>query len=372
MNKKIIFLVNVDWFFISHRLPIALAAIERGFDVYLLTEITDKKLILESTGIKVIRIPFKRSGLNIIKEISTLYFILKAYLQIRPDIVHHITIKPVIYGSIASFFVNTRNVINAISGLGYIFSNSENSVLKRILIQVFRCIFRNLNLNFIFQNKDDLDLFLTLGIIKSNENVHIIKGSGVDLDKFCYSPAPLGEKLVILFPARILWDKGVRELKIATDLLKNNYGTKIQFLIAGMIDMENKSAVPYSYILNWADGEYVKYLGFQEDMIDLYRKCDLVILPSYREGIPKALIEASASGRAIITTDSVGCRDCVDEGFNGLKVKSKSYEGIVNAIVYLEERRDLILLMGSNSRLKAEKEFDLKSVISLHLDLYNK
>jgi glycosyltransferase involved in cell wall biosynthesis len=372
VKKKLIFLVNVDWFFVSHRLPIAISAIKKGYDVYLLTKNTDKKNLIESYGITFIEIPFERSRLNILNEVKVLYKIFTSYVKIKPDVVHHITLKPILYGSIIANILKIKNVVNAISGLGYNFINKRKSLVKNIMIFLLRNFNYNKNVIFIFQNNEDLLEFKKYKIVNSINNYFIIKGSGVDLNIFKKTNLPLLRKINILFPSRMLWDKGVSELKYATELLKDKYSSKISFVLAGMIDNNNKSAVPLDYILNWQDGDYVKWVGFDNNILNLYNQCDIVILPSYREGFPKALVEASAVGRPIITTDAIGCRDCVEQGINGIKVPVTSFCELANAIIFLVDNKELMIQMGNNSRLIAEREYDINKIVDSHLLIYQR
>jgi glycosyltransferase involved in cell wall biosynthesis len=371
VRKKIIFLVNIDWFFVSHRLPIAISAIEKGYNVYLLTKVTDKKELLISHGIKVYNIPFERSSKNIFKELLIFFKIFLLYFKIKPDIVHHITMKPIIYGSIAANILKINKNINAFSGLGYLFTNNRKSFIQKIIYLAINISSKNKRNIFIFQNKDDLTFFKENKVIASQNKNFIIKGSGVDLEIYKETPPPLESKIIILFPTRMLWDKGVRELYEATLILKKKYFDKITFILAGMIDKDNISSVPEDFILNWQDGEYVKWIGYKENIIDFYISSDIVVLPSYREGLPKSLIEACAIGRAIITTNAIGCKECVDDNFNGFKVQIGSGNKIAEAIIKLIEDRNLIVKMGKNSRIKAEKEFNLKDVIDKHLFIYS-
>ena len=371
MRKKILFLINVDWFFVSHRLPIAISAIENGYEVYLLTSITNKKELLLSHGIKVFDVPFERSGKNIFKEAFILFKICYLYFKIRPNVTHHITMKPIIYGTFATKIVKVQNIVNAFSGLGYIFTNDRKSIIKSFLLNLLRIINKNKITTLIFQNQDDLNYFYDNGIINMYNKSIVIKGSGIDLNIYKQTQPPLYKKILILFPTRMLWDKGVRELKEATLILRNNYYDKISFILAGMIDNDNISSVPENFILNWQDGEYVKWVGYNENIIDLYNSSDIVVLPSYREGLPKSLIEASSVGRAIITTDAIGCKECVIEGYNGLKVPVGSGIRLAEAIMNLVDNRDLIIEMGRNSRVIAESEYDIKDVIEKHLIIYS-
>lgn len=371
MKTKILFVTNVDWFFISHRLVIAEEALKTGYDVIVAATDTGRSQEIIEKGIKFINLPFSRSGTNLVQEIKTLFKFFKVYNDIKPDIVHHITLKPVIYGSLTARFLKIKGVVNAISGLGYNFTAERVSFVSKIMLQLMRYGFNRPNVSIIFQNKDDFNELKNLNVISDRNIVFWIKGSGVDLTIFKTNTFPSFDKIKILLPIRMLWDKGVRELYVASNLLKNKYSNHIQFILAGLADEDNKAGVSAQFLKSWEDGEYVKWIGYQKNMFDVYNDCHIVILPSYREGMPKTLIEACAMGRAIITTDAIGCRECVDEGINGLKVPVKDSASLANAIERLVNDPDKIIQMGKASRIKAESEFDINFVIKKHLEIYN-
>lgn len=365
-------IANVDWFFISHRLCIAQEARKQGWKVIVACEDTGRKNEIEVDGIEFINLEFSRSGTNPLKELLTLKKFYDLYKMVKPDVVHHITLKPVTYGSIVAKILKINGVVNAVSGLGYNFTGNRKGIVQRFMITLMKYGFKRNNLTIIFQNKEDQSALEKLGIIYSKNEIVRIKGSGVDLNKFSHSLMPSFEKIKILLPSRMLWDKGVKELKEASDLLKDKYKNKIQFILSGLADEDNKAGVPATYLNHWQDGEYVKWVGYQKDMVKVYKDSHIVILPSYREGMPKTLIEACAIGRAIITTNAIGCRECVDEGINGVKVPVYSVNELAEAIEKLVLDHELIIKMGDNSREKAELEFDVKKVIKKHLGIYSK
>jgi glycosyltransferase involved in cell wall biosynthesis len=371
LKTKILFVTNVDWFFISHRLVIAEEAYKLGYDVFLAAEDTGRSQEIIDKGIKFINLPFSRSGTNLVQEIKTLFKFYKIYNDIKPDIVHHITLKPVIYGSIIARFLKIKGVINAVSGLGYNFTGDRMSLVSKVMLQMMRFGFNRNNISIIFQNKDDFNELKNLKVISNRNIVFWIKGSGVDLNIFKTNTFPSFDKIKILLPIRMLWDKGVQELYDASNLLKNKYNNDIQIILAGLADEDNKAGVSAQFLKSWENGEYVKWIGYQKDMFDVYNDCHIVILPSYREGMPKTLIEACAMGRAIITTDAIGCRECVDEGINGFKVPVKDSKSLAIAIERLVNDPDKIIQMGKASRIKAESEFDINFVIKKHLEIYN-
>lgn len=239
------------------------------------------------------------------------------------------------------------------------------------MIQLMRYGFKRKNLSVIFQNKDDYNELKGLKILSSQNTIFFIKGSGVNLNEYHSNLLPETSKIKILFPSRMLWDKGVKEVYEAALELKKEYYTKIEFILAGLADENNKAGVPQDILESWQDGTYLQWIGYCQNMKKVYEDCHIVILPSYREGMPKSLIEAAAMGRALITTDAIGCKECVDEGVNGLKVPVGDAHALALAIRKLVDNPEMLTSMGKASRMKAEKEFDIVQVVNKHLEIYN-
>ena len=370
--KKLLMVANVDWFFISHRLCIAQEAKKKGWEVFVAAENTGRANEIINEGITFIDIKFSRSGINPFEELLTLYKFRKLYKEINPDIIHHITLKPVIYGSLVAKILKIKGVVNAISGLGYNFTEDRKSMVQKVMLSIMKYGFNRNNLVIIFQNENDQKELTDLRVIHPSNSIVRIKGSGVDLEKFYESPFPSFERIKILLPIRMLWDKGVKELRDASDILKEKYYDKVQFILSGLADEDNKAGVPASYLNDWQDGNFVKWIGYQKNMVEVYQDSHIVVLPSYREGMPKSLIEACAIGRAIVTTNAIGCRECVDEGINGYKVSIYSSQELANALEQLINNHAMIKVMGHNSRIKSEEEFNVNNVIRIHLETYNK
>ncbi len=369
--KKLLIVVNVDWFFISHRLAIAQKAKSQGFDVFIACEDTGRINEITEKGLKFVPISFTRSGTKLREEVNTVWQLYKLYRKVKPDIVHHVTLKPVIYGSIIAKFLKINGVVNAIAGLGYNFTGERKGLLFFILTNLMRFGMDRNNLAVIFQNKQDFHELQSLSVLSSKNKVFFTKGSGVDLRKFAFTRASEKSRINILFPTRMLWDKGVRELYEASKLLKSKYSNKVIFTLAGLADEDNKAGVPASFLNKWSDGLYVKWIGYQKNIYAVYQESDIVVLPSYyREGIPKSLIEACAVGKPIITTDSIGCRECVDEGINGYKILPRDSKALADVIEKLINDSELRKKMGIQSRLKAEKEFNVEVVIQIHMEIY--
>jgi glycosyltransferase involved in cell wall biosynthesis len=369
-KKKLVFTVNVDWFFCSHRLPLALEGQRRGFEVYVVGKDTGSFKNLEELGIKCILIDFERSGRNPLKEIAVIRKLRKLYEQLNPDIVHQITLKPSIYGTLALNRINHKaRVFNAVSGLGYSFINDRRNFTTVILVSLLKKAFAGKRSNFIFQNPDDKQFYESLDFL-TDTNYSIIKGSGVDESIFSYNSPTNRQKLTVILLARMLYDKGVMDFIAAAENLRAKHENKVEFLLAGGIDPENPAHIKEETLSTKCDGTYIKWLGHSSNVKGLYEQADIVCLPSYREGLPKSLVEAMAIGRPIITTDTPGCRECVVDGQNGYLVPVKDHNVLAERINTLLSDGDLRLKMGLASRQMMEKEMSLKTVIEKTFNFY--
>lgn len=367
---KLFFVVNVDDFFLSHRLPLGLEAVRRGYQVTVVAIDTGRRREIEQHGIRFIDLPATRSGTNPWQELIVLWFLYRLYRREKPHIVHHIAIKAVAYGAIAARFAQVPRVVNAISGLGFVFINADaQRTLYTLLRFLFKIGLNNPNVSVIFQNPDDLAFFRDLNILKPYQMV-CIKGSGVDLSEFALSEFPPEPPVRVVLPARMLRDKGVVEFVEAARLLKPDYGSRVEFLLAGGIDPGNKSGISEQELQHWTGEGAVQWIGFQRDMASIFRTAHIVALPSYREGLSKALIEACAIGRAIVTTDVPGCRDVVETEKNGLLVPARDARQLAAALARLIDRPDQRRDMGLKARQKAEQEFSIDHVITQTFHLY--
>jgi glycosyltransferase involved in cell wall biosynthesis len=368
--KRIVFVVNIDWFFLSHRLPLALEAINKGYDVHLLTADSGKRAEIEGYGINFIEVPFERSGKNLLHEWKCIRMLAKHYRQLKPDIIHHVTLKAALLGSFAAKISGHINVINAISGLGYNFTDGRNGALQKFIRFIMRKSFQSNNFYFILQNPDDIEMMERQKLVPENQ-YKLIKGSGVDLKEFPFTPPVIKDNIQILFPARILYDKGVIELIEAAKSLEKEWKGKAIFVLAGDCDENNKAVVHEEDLKKHLIPGYIEWIGFRKDMITQYQQSDIIVLPSYREGLPKSLIEACAIGRPIITTDVPGCRECVVDGYNGRMIPVKTVVPLANAIEELCENKYLREKMGNNSRALAVQEFSIESVIDKTFEIYD-
>ncbi len=369
MKKKLLFVCNVPWFFCSHRLPIALAAQREGYEIHVASADGPAVETIKRAGFIFHPIPLQRWGANLFSEIKTFWKLCQIYRSVKPDLTHHITIKPVIYGSIAARLTGVPRVVNAISGLGYVFAikNLKTKILLPMVVFVYRLAYGHPRSRLIVQNPDDRDSFVAAGLIRE-QNVVLIKGVGVDPEKFRETPEP-DEPVRVVLPSRMLWDKGVREFVEAARILKEQ-GVNAQFILVGGTDAGNPVAIDASELEAWKREGVVDWQGHCDDMSQLFSQYHLVCLPSYREGLPKVLVEAAACGRAIVTADATGCREIVRHGQNGLLVPVKNAEALADAMKTLIEDPERRRKMGRRGREMVEKEFSVGVVIEKTLDVY--
>ena len=369
--QTLFIVVNVDWFFLSHRKDIALNAQKAGYNVTIVTKDTGKKREIEALGLKVIDLPMNRSGQNLIEELRTCWFLYNLYRRENPDIVHHVGLKTILWGTLAAKLANVHGVVNAVSGLGVFFSEENRSIISRVLPKVLRFSHHRNNIAVIFQNDEDKSLFLKHRILKESQ-AYKIKGSGVDLKQYSYTPEPGEGRIKVLLTARMIVEKGIFILTDAAMKLKERYQDKVQFLLCGGLD-DNPMAIKENELRVVCDGDYIQWLGYRTDVLDLLKDCHIVAFPSYyKEGLPKSLIEATAVGRPIITTNSIGCKETVVDVYNGYLIPIKDSDTLTDRLSILFENRDIRQKMGQNSRNLAEKDFSIDDVIAKHLEIYKK
>jgi len=370
MTKKLLFLVNVDWFFVSHRLPIALAAQDAGYEVHIACAFIDKYDFLLQLGFKLHPLELSRTGTKLMSEIISCINFFKVLRVVKPDLVHLVTIKPVLYGGIACRLLGVRNRVASISGLGYVFiaTGLKATLMKAGISALYRFALKSKHSKVIFQNADDMQKFININAIYPQQVV-MIRGSGVDLASFSFVAEPEGIPVIMLM-ARLLIDKGVLEFVEAARILKYQ-GVKCRFVLVGNTD-ENPKSVSSTLLNTWINEGVIEYWGYSDNPAETYSKANVAVLPSYREGLPKSLIEAAACGRAVITTDVPGCRDAILPDVTGILVPAKDAKSLAEAISVLCENSQLRKRLGSAGRKLAEDEFDIKSVINTHISIYEK
>lgn len=368
-NPKLLFFVTEDWYFCSHRLPLALAAQSAGYDVTVVTQIARHGDLIRSHGLKLVPIRLSRQGTNPLQDLALIARLCRIYRRARPDIVHQVAIKPVLYGSLAARLAGVPGVVNAPAGLGFLFSSRrlKARILRPFVRLAFRVLLGGRHSRVIVQNPDDARL-LTRAARLDASRVHLVRGSGVDLERFRPQPERPG-KPVVMLPSRLLWDKGVGEFVAAAQRLRSE-GIEARFVLVGEPDPGNPAAVPEAHINQWVANGDVEWWGHSADMPATLALSHVVCLPSYREGLPKVLLEAAACARPIVTSDAPGCREIVRNGENGLLVPVKAVPGLADALKRLILDSGLRQAFGTRCREIAAAEFGLERVIRSTLAVY--
>ncbi len=367
---KVFIVANDDYFFLSHRKAVGARAISDGHDVVVVAKATDPAKVAEiqEMGARFIDLPGNPTGRNPLQELLTLRFLNTLYRKEKPDVVHHVGVKNVLWGSLAARNTKVPGVLNAVCGLGVMF-NMPLSNVARLILKFIRFGTRRPNVLTIFQNTEDRELFKEYRIVEEKDCL-FAKGSGVDLEKYAYVEPDQSGKTIITFSGRMVEDKGVKVLVEAASLLRDKYGDQLEFRLCGGLST-NPNALSAQWLADHCDGTYIRWMGNRSDMDVMLAQCDIMAFPSYyREGVPKAVIEATAIGRPIVTADSVGCRDTVDVGVNGFLVPPKNAEALAAVIEKLHLDPGMRRRMGIASRQKAEKEFDIKDVVEIHSKAY--
>lgn len=369
MNKLFI-VVNEDRFFLSHRLPVAKAAKEKGYEVTIIAKDTGSLQEIKNLGFDVMDMPINPTGMNPLEEGKTFNFLFHLYNKENPDIVHHVGLKNILWGSMAAKMAKVKGVVNAFSGLGGLFNGDKISTTAAGILKLLRFSNSKKRVKAIFQNQDDYNIILKHKAIQPQQ-AFFTNGSGIDLNDYSYSPPKKDDKVQVIFTGRMVQEKGVYDLIEAANILKHEYKDKTRFTLCGRLT-PNKTGVNEDYLKMNCDGEYINWLGERNDIKSLLIKSHIMVFPSYyREGIPKSLIEASAIGRPIITCDSVGCREVVKDGMNGFLITPKSPKELAEALKILIDNPHLREKMGKLAREKAEKDFSIEKVVETHLEIYN-
>lgn len=367
-RPRLLMVVNDAAFLRSHRWPLALAARDAGWQVEVASAPGESLEWIRSQGMPAHAIPFSRKGVNPVTETRCLLALWRLYARLRPELVHHITIKPILYGGLVARLLRLPAVVHAVTGLGYVFSRQGG--WARAAQAALRCAYR-LALGYrgaatIFQNPDDVrEIWGPAG----HARAHIIPGAGVDPAEYPYQEELPGTPLVIL-AARMLWSKGVGDFVEAARRCRAT-GLDCRFALVGDTDPGNPDAVPSENLSRWHAEGVIEWWGRRNDMPEVLHQAHLVVLPStYREGIPKILIEAAASGRALIATNMPGCREIVRSESNGLLVPPRDAEALADAISRLVLNAEARRMMGREGHLLVSREFALDLVLQKTLSLY--
>jgi len=370
--RKVLYFVTEDWYFCSHRLPIARVARDAGCEVIVVTRVNAHGEAITQEGFRLIPSQMRRRSKNPVRELAAILEIIAIYRRERPDLVHHVAMKPVLYGSIAAWLVGVPAVVNALAGLGFVFSSDrwKAKLLRPWIRSAFRLLLNQERGKVILQNPDDQRLLTESGVLSLDRTV-LIRGSGVDVSCFSASPEPKDGPVVVTLVARMLLDKGVVEFVKAARLLKQQ-GVSFRAVLVGGPDPENPASVPENQMLAWQSEGIVEWWGQRSDIPAVWAQSHIAVLPTtYGEGVPKSLIEAAACARPIIATDVPGCREIVQHERNGLLVPVKDPTALADAIARLITDEDLRRMMGRKGRELVEREFAESIVVQKTLDLYH-
>ncbi len=365
---KIILFANTDWYLYNYRLPLAEALRDEGHEVLLLSPSGKYAQRIQDDGFSWQAFDFSRRGINPLNEYQTILRLTRVYRRENPDLVHHFTIKCVLYGSIAAQKAGVKRVINAVTGLGYVFTNRNffTWLAKPVVEFLYQRVLKGSQV--IFQNQNDLNYFIDNNLASEKQCV-LIPSSGVDVDKFKPTSHTKGIPLVVL-PARMLWDKGVKEFVGAAELVKQS-GMKARFVLVGDVDEGNPSSIPREQLQKWQDQGAVEWWGWQENMVSVYRQASIICLPSYREGLAKSLIEGAACGCPLVASDIPGCREVVENGLNGLLVPPRDVPALAEALLNVLSDKKLMLRMGAESRKIAVSKYSVQRVVAKTISVYN-
>lgn len=369
MSKKLLFFCTEDWFVCSHWLPHVTAARDAGYEVHVLTRVRNHGERLTGLGLKLIPLELSRRGRNPFAELRVIVDLIRIYRRLRPDLVEHIAMKPLVYGGIAAFFSGPKGIVNYIAGLGWLFTAGgfQARLLRWPITLALRLLLRRGQV--IVENPSDYAQIASLGLPAAR--ITRIPGAGVDMDEFQPIPEPEGVPLVVM-AARMLWAKGVGEFVRAAELLKAR-GVSARFALVGVPDGENPSSVPLARLEAWREQGVVEWWGRRDDMPEVFAESGIVCLPTfYGEGVPKVLIEAAAAGRPIVATQIPGCREIVHDGESGLLVPTQDAEALADALERLLADAGSRRQMGQRGREIAAAGFSVERVVADTLGVYRR
>lgn len=373
-SKKIFLVSRCSWTLYNFRSGLIRALLKKNANVTGAGSLGDGYDIeINALGANFKGIPIDKKGINPLTDIKLTLDLYRWYKKEKPNIVHHFTIKPVIYGSIAARLAGINQVVNTITGMGYVFVEKKAKLLRRVVKLLYRISLKCAHYTF-FQNQDDLNYFTGYGLI-DKEKAGLLPGSGVDCVYFSPIKIPIEQnektsRVLVLMVSRLLKDKGVYEFIQSARLVKKTF-PHAQFQLLGRRDTRNPNVISEIELNTWINQGIVSWLGEVKDVRPIIAKADIVVLPSYREGTPRALLEASAMSKPIITTNAVGCRDVVDDQITGLIVPVKNSKALADAILKIIGDFDLRLSMGKAGRTKMKAEFDENIIIDKIFKIYS-
>jgi len=370
-RRRLLLVVTEDWYFWSHRLGLARAARDAGWQVTLATRVGDRGEVIRAEGFRLVPLRMTRRQTNPVTELRAILHLAGLYRRERPDIIHHVALKPAVYGSLAARLAFAPRVVNMVAGLGHTFTglSLKARFARAVLRTTVRLLFGGSGRRVIVQNRNDAAFFTDGGLVRA-DRVHRIPGSGVDCGHLVPLPEPAGTPVAALV-GRMLWSKGVRASIEAARILKAR-GIPLRIALVGRPDPDNRDSVPQTVLEGWHAEGLIDYQGFVADIRQVWASAHIALLPTtYGEGIPKSLIEAAACGRPIVATDWPGCRDLVREGENGCLVPPNDAQALADALARLAKAPDARQAMGAAGRRIVEAEFTLEAVNAATLAVYD-
>lgn len=370
-GKKFLLVINDMTWFWSHRLPLAKDIVARGADLHLATNDAEGNGDVRNLGITGHSLPVHTGSLNPFAQILLAWKIYKTLSAVKPDIVHAVTIRYALITGLAARFAKTPRAVFTVAGLGSLFESDRPQVraVRAVIVPVLRFAFGGSGRFVIFQNPDDAKLLVRAGVVE-RERCAVIRGSGVDPEQFAYAEEPQTDEPVVLFSSRLLKAKGIGEFIHAARIIRSK-GIKARFQVAGDIASGNHDSVTSEQLSEWKEEGSVEFLGHRSDMPELMRAANIVTLPSYYgEGVPKVLLEAASTGRAIVTTDMPGCRETVENDVTGLLVEAKNAWSLADGIEKLLLDASLRKAMGEKARVRIEQGFTVEKVNAKTMSVY--
>lgn len=366
----IVFFISEDWYFLSHRRALAEACLREGWRVVVAANDTGQAQAIRDAGCVFAPVPMRRGGINPLRDLRALAAMMGVVRRYRPDLIHAVALKPVLYANLAARLAGRAGVVSALAGMGYLFTGESLKIriLRLGVTSVLRLLLGGRRSRVIVQNDDDRELLLSHGLARAGQ-VATIRGSGVDLAAFPAQAPPSTQPAIFALVARMLADKGVREAAAAARELRRR-GVPFRLWLVGAPDPQNPATLSEAELRDWEAEGILEWLGQRGDIATIWRDAHVAVLPSYREGMPKALLEAAACGRPIITTDTVGCRDVIDDGVEGLLVPVRDANALADAMQRLAADAGLRARMGVAARQRAEARFGQDRVVRAHIALY--
>ena len=366
---KLLYFVSEDEYFISHKIEQVQDAIKKNIDVLVVTKFKKKEKQILNAGFKTKHLDFDRKSLNPVKEFLCILKLAVIIFKYKPNIIQANALKPILYISLISYFLSKKTkIILCVVGLGYLFieKNKKNFLIKNIYLLLMKFTLRKKNSVFVFQNNDDKKFFMNKNLLR-NVDFKIIKGSGVNVNKFC------GKKVKkiydIIFHSRLLYDKGFNEIIEALEILRKKK-IYLKTLILGDPDKSNRSSIDKSILISMAKKKNCRWINKVDNVIPYLQKSKISILPSYREGLPKSLLEAASCKLPLVATDVPGCRDVCKDNINGILIPKKNSKSLSKAIEKLLKNESLMLKYGENGRKLVKENFSLKTISDLFMRIY--